>query len=321
MTKLSPQARALLDAADGGDDPSRGDQSRIRAALFAKIGAGAMAGGAVAGAAGTGAAAAGAGVKAGLSTSILVKVAASALVVGSVAVGTYVATRSSGTSTPASSAAAQDTGAVAPPSPPPSTDAVLSPSEGAPPSAGDVPSQDSATQASDEAAASPTSDFARRSDPSSGNPSRANPSGAHPSGRGPSDPSPNGATSNAASLRDAAHAGVPASGTAPGGSPGLAAASPTSSGPTSTIEAETRMLREAQTALRDGRADSALAILDKHGASFKEGVLREERIAARVLALCNLGRVDEARAEGRRFLRESPRSPLAERVRTSCAGK
>ena len=51
------------------------------------------------------------------------------------------------------------------------------------------------------------------------------------------------------------------------------------------------------------------------------GVLREEQRAARILALCAAGRTGEAKAEAQRFLAESPRSPMAERVRSSCAGQ
>ena len=45
----------------------------------------------------------------------------------------------------------------------------------------------------------------------------------------------------------------------------------------------------------------------------------EERAAARVVTLCRLGRVDDARAEAARFVRDRPRSPLVERVRSTCA--
>ncbi len=49
-------------------------------------------------------------------------------------------------------------------------------------------------------------------------------------------------------------------------------------------------------------------------------MLGEERAAERILALCALGRKDEARTEAQRFLSRFPRSPVAERVRTSCGG-
>ncbi|KYF49516.1 hypothetical protein BE04_37450 [Sorangium cellulosum] len=74
----------------------------------------------------------------------------------------------------------------------------------------------------------------------------------------------------------------------------------------------------AQGALRAGDAGRALALLEEHAAEFRAGTLRQERMAARVFALCALGRIDEARAEAARFLRDAPRSPLAERVRAAC---
>lgn len=88
--------------------------------------------------------------------------------------------------------------------------------------------------------------------------------------------------------------------------------------PPDTLAAEATRLREAHGALQGGDAARALALLDEQGAAGAQ--LREERAAARVLALCQLGKVDEARAAAARFLQESPRSPLADRVRASCAG-
>jgi hypothetical protein len=81
------------------------------------------------------------------------------------------------------------------------------------------------------------------------------------------------------------------------------------------LVAETRRLREAHGALKAGDAEKALRLLDEPA---KGGELGEERAAARVLVLCKLGRADEANAAAARFLRESPRSPLADRVRAGC---
>lgn len=87
------------------------------------------------------------------------------------------------------------------------------------------------------------------------------------------------------------------------------------------VAEETRMLREANVALQAGDASRALGLLDTHGRSFPNGVLSEERSAQRVFVLCKLGRVAEARAEAARFAKASPDSPLAPRVRASCAGE
>ncbi len=84
------------------------------------------------------------------------------------------------------------------------------------------------------------------------------------------------------------------------------------------LVAETQRLREAHGALRGGDPEKALALLSEQAAEVEGQKLREERAAARVLALCKLGRVDEANAEAAAFLAQNPRSPLADRVRNAC---
>ena len=82
---------------------------------------------------------------------------------------------------------------------------------------------------------------------------------------------------------------------------------------------ETAALRAANEALRGGAAARALTLLDAFAKEFPGGVLTEEALATRVSALCALGRVSEARAVGTRFVQRYPRSPVAARVRGSCA--
>jgi hypothetical protein len=84
------------------------------------------------------------------------------------------------------------------------------------------------------------------------------------------------------------------------------------------LDAEVALLREARQALRDGRAARALALLDEHTRRFPHGVLAEDCAAERVFALCALGSVDQARAEGLRFLASHGLSPHADAVRASC---
>lgn len=84
------------------------------------------------------------------------------------------------------------------------------------------------------------------------------------------------------------------------------------------VGAELVLLGKAQAALRAGDASSALALLDEHARRFSSGQLSAERQAARVLALCSLGRVVEARSMARRFLSQYPRSPLTQRINSSC---
>jgi len=86
------------------------------------------------------------------------------------------------------------------------------------------------------------------------------------------------------------------------------------------LEQETRGLSSVQVALRDGRPSQALTLLDAQERVFARGTLVTERSAARVFALCALGRTEQARSAARRFLSSHPASPLAERVRASCAG-
>lgn len=87
----------------------------------------------------------------------------------------------------------------------------------------------------------------------------------------------------------------------------------------SSIAAETELLQQAQSELASGDPQKALELLDQHGSKHATGALREERQAARVLALCRAGRADDARAEARRFAAEFPRSPHRARVMSACA--
>jgi hypothetical protein len=82
---------------------------------------------------------------------------------------------------------------------------------------------------------------------------------------------------------------------------------------------ETALLGEAQRSLKQGNGARAVAVLDELAARHPAGVLREERLAARVFGLCAAGRVEEAREAGQRFLAEMPGSVQADRVRASCA--
>lgn len=83
---------------------------------------------------------------------------------------------------------------------------------------------------------------------------------------------------------------------------------------------EIRLLHEAQSALAAHDPTRALARLDEHAARYPHGSLRQESLAERVVALCQLGRTDEARSLAAPLLRENTRSPAVERVRASCVG-
>ena len=82
------------------------------------------------------------------------------------------------------------------------------------------------------------------------------------------------------------------------------------------MQAELSLLRRVQAALRRYDGATALAELDAHP---RQGVLRAELEAARILALCLLDRGDEARAAAARFALEHPSSPQRAAIDASCA--
>lgn len=71
----------------------------------------------------------------------------------------------------------------------------------------------------------------------------------------------------------------------------------TTSRRTDLLGAEVAILSRAATELHARHFASALKLLDEHARTFPRGTLTQERIAARVQALCGLGRVSEAKAE------------------------
>jgi hypothetical protein len=83
--------------------------------------------------------------------------------------------------------------------------------------------------------------------------------------------------------------------------------------------AETEALRAAQRALRSGDAARALELLHEQERTYAAGALHEERAAARILALCQAGLADAARASTERFVQRWPRSALRARVVSACS--
>lgn len=84
------------------------------------------------------------------------------------------------------------------------------------------------------------------------------------------------------------------------------------------LEAETQGLREVQLALRAKEPQRALSLLDQQDRRFVQGQLKQEREAARVLALC----VTDATAGStayQRFVGAHPGSPLLARLKAACA--
>jgi hypothetical protein len=122
--------------------------------------------------------------------------------------------------------------------------------------------------------------------------------------------------------RAAVRAPVPVPVPVPASSPAVAAQAPAAVASVSvhdSLHEETDLLVRAQRELGGGRPDGALALLDEHERRFPQGSLAQERAAARVLSLCRAGRALEARAHAQRFLEAAPRSPVAPRIRRSCA--
>jgi hypothetical protein len=74
--------------------------------------------------------------------------------------------------------------------------------------------------------------------------------------------------------------------------------SPTASRhPRDRLAEEVSLLSRAEMALHSGKPGVALDVLNEHERRFGNGLLREERVAARVQALCALGRKAEADAQ------------------------
>jgi hypothetical protein len=143
-------------------------------------------------------------------------------------------------------------------------------------------------------------------------PVNAPPASSSPAPRGPPSSAPRDANKPAMALE-----GPPAAECPPSRS--IEAASLTATAPPA-VEIEARALRETLGQLRDGHPDLALASLDDQAQQFPLGALTEERADARIMALCALGRTQEAHTETTRFLAKYPRSLLAGRVSASCGG-
>jgi hypothetical protein len=81
---------------------------------------------------------------------------------------------------------------------------------------------------------------------------------------------------------------------------------------------EVALLSRAETELRAGRPAKALLALGEHQRKFPRGALAEERTAARIQALCALGRNEEANAQLRQLQHISPNSAHEQRARQAC---
>ncbi len=91
---------------------------------------------------------------------------------------------------------------------------------------------------------------------------------------------------------------------------GLAWRFPDRGGPTS---------HEGRGAAQRGPTEDALTTLAEHERRFPRGALSEERLAARIHALCGLGRDAEAQRDLMTLSLDHPQSQLLEGARQSCA--
>jgi hypothetical protein len=85
--------------------------------------------------------------------------------------------------------------------------------------------------------------------------------------------------------------------------------------PRDSLAEEVALLTRAEKELHAGRAQGALQLLNEHERRYKSGLLAEERTAARIQALCALGRVSDANALLGRL---SPKSLHGEPARQAC---
>ena len=82
------------------------------------------------------------------------------------------------------------------------------------------------------------------------------------------------------------------------------------------LSEEVAILSRAETELHSGHAESALRLLAEHERKFSNGILAEERTAARIQALCALGRSAEANTQ---MARLRPGSLHSEQSQKACA--
>jgi hypothetical protein len=83
-------------------------------------------------------------------------------------------------------------------------------------------------------------------------------------------------------------------------------------------EPELRALREARDDLRAGRPARAYRRLEDFNRQSPAGMLAQERHALTAIALCQAQPGREAQDRAAEFLRRSPESPLAARVKSAC---
>lgn len=284
MTDLDPRDRALIELARGGHEPTDTDRSRVRAALVAELGVGI--GLTSTKAVGAATAGAGAGVSGGVASVVSAasfKVVAAVLLTGALGGGAFALHAWSRAGAPL---AATPVGLVRPV----------------------AASGPASASAAGDAIVSPIDPRPAEMPPVTAPPSR--PTSSVPTAKEPR-----------ALARDTEPALPATTETATVAAPSSALAVQAAPVTPTTLDAETKLVRQGVGALHTGDAARALALFDEHARLYSDGFLAEERAGERVLALCDLGRNVEAADAARAFLSQHPRSPLAARVRSSCGGR
>ena len=100
---------------------------------------------------------------------------------------------------------------------------------------------------------------------------------------------------------------------------GAKTASGSDTGAEGSVAAEVAILRRVSAALRSGDPKGALAAVGEHARRFPNGALSEERDTERIVALCALGRRDDAARATERFDRAYPSSSHESTIRAACA--
>ena len=77
-------------------------------------------------------------------------------------------------------------------------------------------------------------------------------------------------------------------------------------------------MEQAQRYLQERQPGQVLTLLDGASATCPTTNLGQERLTARILALCQMGRTGEAHRETERLERESPHATSLDRIHAEC---
>lgn len=296
MSELSPAAKALVDAARGGDEPTAEDRARAWTALSAAAGA----------VAATTAAATVSASSPPVAPPVPPPVAAPSAVKGATAVGKAAGVVAKAVSLGVKVKAALAVGAVVAVGAAVTVHEVRAPRESSAPAAHGAPPPRSPAPAAGERVQAPVA-------------------AAEVAREGAPEPAPIAVPSSPADrvAHDVPDRRAPRVATPSAPPPSHQDARPLPNAPAAvarpqSLADEAAILRDAQARLARGDRHGARARLDEHGARFPDGHLREEREATRALLACGPDAGDEGRRAAEAFLERFPTSLHASRVRAAC---